>query len=194
MAVLGLILLVALILRLWGAKWGLPFAYLTDEERIYVKGAARMAYEGGIDPHYFQNPPLYTYMLRGVFAILHPGSEPATILNQLPARGDLFLIGRVISAIMGTLAVWLTYLAPQRFFGDRRVALLAAALMAVTFLPVFYAHAALNNVPAMTFATLSLVGTAGILTKGRRRDYVLAGVGVGLATATKYTDGIVVVP
>ena len=85
MAVLGLILLVSLILRLWGAKWGLPFAYLTDEERVYVKGAARMAFEGGIDPHYFQNPPLYTYMLRAAFAVLHPGSEPATLLNQLPA-------------------------------------------------------------------------------------------------------------
>lgn len=194
MAVLGLILLVALALRLWGARWGLPFAYLTDEERIYVKGASRMAHEGGVDPHYFQNPPLYTYMLRGIFAILHPGAEPARILNQLPARGDLFLIGRVISALMGTLAVWFTYLAAQRFFAERRLALLAAALMAVTFLPVFYAHAALNNVPAMAFATLSLVGTAGILTRGRRRDYVLAGVGLGLAAATKYTDAVVVVP
>ncbi|MGZ8666112.1 MAG: ArnT family glycosyltransferase [Solirubrobacterales bacterium] len=194
MAVLGLILLVSLILRLWGAKWGLPFAYLTDEERVYVKGAARMAFEGGIDPHYFQNPPLYTYMLRAVFAVLHPGSEPATILNQLPARGDLFLIGRVISALFGTLAVGLIYLASQRFFAERRVALLAAALMGVTFLPVFYAHAALNNVPAMAFASLSLVGTAGILTKGRRRDYVLAGIGAGLATVTKYTDGIVFIP
>ena len=194
MAVLGLILLLALILRLWGAKWGLPFAYLTDEERVYVKGAARMAYEGGIDPHYFQNPPLYTYMLRAVFAVLHPGTEPATILQQMPDRGDLFLIGRVISALMGTLAVWLTYLASQRFFADRRIALLAAALMAVTFLPVFYAHAALNNVPAMAFATLSLAGTAGIMTRGRRRDYVIAGIGAGLATATKYTDAIVLLP
>ena len=194
MAVLGLILLLSLILRLWGAKWGLPFAYLTDEERVYVKGAARMAFEGGIDPHYFQNPPLYTYMLRAAFAVLHPGNEPATILNELPQRGDLFLIGRVISALLGTLAVWFTYLASQRFFAERRVALLAAALMGVSFLPVFYAHAALNNVPAMAFAALSLVGTAGILTKGRRRDYVLAGVGAGLATVTKYTDGIVFIP
>ncbi|MFN8161864.1 MAG: glycosyltransferase family 39 protein [Solirubrobacterales bacterium] len=194
MVVLGLILAVALVLRLWGAKWGLPFAYLTDEERVYVKNAARMAYEGGINPHYFQNPPLYTYMLRAVFAVLYPGSEPATILNQLPDRENLYLVGRVISALMGTITVWLTYLGAQRFFEDRRVSLLAAALMTVSFLPVFYAHAALNNVPAMTFAALSLVGTAGVLKWGRTRDYVLGGVGAGLATATKYPDGVVVIP
>ena len=37
---------------------------------------------------------------------------------------------------------------------------------------------------------LSLYGVAGVLRRGRRRDYVIAGVGIGLAAATKYTGGI----
>src|SRR4029077_3445629 len=37
-------------------------------------------------------------------------------------------------------------------------------------------------------------GTAGVLRKGRGRDYLLAGVGLGLACASKYTAGIVIVP
>ena len=40
-------------------------------------------------------------------------------------------------------------MATRRFFGTEP-ALIAAALMAVAFLPVFYSHVALNNVPAMT--------------------------------------------
>ncbi len=36
---------------------------------------------------------------------------------------------------------------------------------------------------------LSLYGVAGVLRNGARRDYVLAGVGIGLAAATKYTGG-----
>ena len=71
---------------------------------------------------------------------------------------------------------------------------LAAAVEAVAFLPVFYAHLALNDAPTLAPATLSLLGSAGVLTKGRKRDYLIAGVGLGLAAATKYTAGIVVVP
>ncbi len=73
-------------------------------------------------------------------------------------------------------------------------ALLAAAIEAVAFLPVFYAHLALNDVPTLAPLTLSLLGTAGVLRKGRARDYLLAGVGLGLACASKYTAGIVLVP
>jgi hypothetical protein len=38
------------------------------------------------------------------------------------------------------------------------------------------------------------VGTAGVLRKGRARDCVLAGAGLGLACASKYTAGIVILP
>jgi 4-amino-4-deoxy-L-arabinose transferase-like glycosyltransferase len=38
------------------------------------------------------------------------------------------------------------------------------------------------------------LGSAGVLRKGRRIDYLLAGLGLGLACASKYTAGIVVLP
>jgi 4-amino-4-deoxy-L-arabinose transferase-like glycosyltransferase len=106
---------------------------------------------------------------------------------------DVYILARVTAAVLGTLALWLLYLAGARLFG-RGVALLAAAIEAVAFLPVFYAHLALNDVPTLAPLTLSLVGTAGVLVKGRARDYALAGAGLGLACATKYTAGIVLLP
>ena len=48
--------------------------------------------------------------------------------------------------------------------------------------------------PTLAPLTLSLLGSAGVLRKGRVRDYLLAGIGLGLACATKYTAGIVLVP
>src|SRR6202035_1127263 len=77
---------------------------------------------------------------------------------------------------------------------NRAVGLLAAAIEAVAFLPVFYSHLALNDVPTLAPLTLSLLGTAGILRTGRRRDYLIAGVGLGLGCASKYTAGIAIVP
>ena len=95
--------------------------------------------------------------------------------------------------MLGAIAVWLLYLTGARLFG-RAAGLLAAAIEAVAFLPVFYSHLALNDAPTLAPLTLSLLGTAGVLRKGRLRDHALAGIGLGLACATKYTAGIVIVP
>jgi hypothetical protein len=193
MLALGGIVAVALGLRLWGVKYGLPFAYQIDEERIYVRKAARMLDAGTLNPHYMHNPPLLTYLLEGIYAAGYGGSRAHRLIGEVPDRGNLFLIARVLVALIGTAGVWLIFVAGKRLF-DRRVGLVAALLLAVAFLPVFYSHVALNNVPAMTAALASLCGTAAILRWGRPRDYLLAGAFVGVAAGTKYLDGIVVVP
>src|SRR5437899_688985 len=143
----------------------------------------------GLDPHYFSNPPGLTYLLHFLFALWFGGaSGVAHAYAQHPE--DVYVLARVATAVLGTAAVWLLYLVGARLFG-RGVGLLAAAIEAVAFLPVFYAHLALNDVPALAPLTLSLLGSAGILRRGRALDYLIAGVGLGLACATKYTAGVV---
>jgi hypothetical protein len=188
---LGLVLAVALALRLWGIRQGLPYAYNSDEDAHFVPRAVGMLTLGW-NPHYFANPPAYTDLLRLIFSVWFGGRAGVdhTFATNPTA---VFTLARVCAALLGTLAVWLLYLAGARLF-DRGVALLAAALEAVAFLPVFYAHLALNDVPTLAPLTLSLLGTAGVLRKGRARDYLLAGVGLGLGCATKYTAGVVLLP
>jgi 4-amino-4-deoxy-L-arabinose transferase-like glycosyltransferase len=95
----------------------------------------------------------------------------------------------VVASLLGTIAVWLTYLAGKRLFG-RGVGLIAAAIFGLAFLPIFYSHLALNDVPTLAPVALSLYGVAGVLRRGRLSDYLIAGIGIGLAAATKYTGGI----
>jgi hypothetical protein len=188
---LGLVLAVALGLRLWGIRQGLPYAYNSDEDAHFVPRAVGMLTLGW-NPHYFANPPAYTDLLRLVFSVWFGGR--AGVDHTFAANPTaVFALARVCAALLGTLAVWLLYLAGARLF-DRGVALLAAALEAVAFLPVFYAHLALNDVPTLAPLTLSLLGTAGVLRRGRAPDYLIAGVGLGLGCATKYTAGIVLLP
>ncbi len=190
-AVLALVLAGAFALRVWGIKQGLPYAYNSDEDAHFVPRAIGM-FVLGYNPHYFANPPAYTYLLHLVFAVWFGGR--AGVSHAFATNPTaVFVVSRAVAALLGTVAVWLLYLAGARLF-DRATALLAAALEAVAFLPVFYAHLALNDVPTLAPLTLSLLGTAGVLRKGRRRDYLLAGVGLGLGCATKYTAGIVVLP
>jgi hypothetical protein len=181
-----------LALRLWGIRQGLPFAYNADEADHFVPHAVEMFARHTLNPHYFANPPAFTYVLHFLFALAYGGG---TGVRQALERhpGEVFTLARVAAAILGAGALWLLYATGARLF-SRGVGLLAAAIEAVAFLPVFYAHLALNDVPTLAPLTLSLLGTAGVLCKGRNRDYVLAGVGMGLACASKYTAGIVVVP
>ena len=191
-AALALILAGALALRLWGVRQGLPYVFNTDEADHFLPRAVAMFQHDSLNPHYFDNPPAFTYLLHFLFALAYGGGAGAVReLRLQPA--DVYTLGRVVAAVLGTAAVWLLYAAGSRLLG-RAVGLLAAAIEAVAFLPVFYAHVALNDVPTLAPLTLSLLGSAGVLRRGRARDYLLAGVGLGLACATKYTAGIAVLP
>ncbi len=176
-------------LRLWGVAQGLPYLYNNDEGADFLPRAVHM-FGGSLNPHYFTNPPAFTYWLHTVFAIWFGSGTPHAYARD---PTDVVIVARVSVAVLGTLAIWLLYLTGRRLFG-RGVGLLAAALEAVAFLPVFYAHFALNDAPLLVPVTLSLLGSAGIMRRGRWSDYVLAGIGLGLGCATKYTCGIVALP
>ncbi len=185
---LAVVLVGGLGLRLWGVKSGLPYVYGVDEAAHFVPRAIAMS-GSELNPHYFDNPPALTYLLHGVFYLWFGGYSGVVHAAALhPAA--VYELARVTVAVLGTLALWLLYVLGSRLF-DRRVALLATALEAVAFLPAYYSHLALNDVPALVPVTMALIGCAGVVKQGRRRDYALAGLGIGLGAATKYTAGIV---
>jgi hypothetical protein len=189
-AAVTVVVALALALRLWGNRSGLPWAYNTDESQEFVPYAIGML-GGNLNPGYFINPPAFTYLLAGLLQLWF-GSGARAIYRSANST-DIWLLARVTSAVLGTLAVWLLYLVGARLF-NRRSGLLASAVMAVAFLPVFYGKLALNDAVVLAPVCLSLWGSAGIAARGRRRDYAIAGIGLGLAAATKYTGGIVVLP
>src|SRR5581483_1816315 len=79
---LAAILLLALGLRVWGAGWGLPYEYQTEEYKV-IKYALRMG-QNGLNPHFFEYPSLYLYFM-------------------LFAYGVYYMIGRVSGLFSSTL-------------------------------------------------------------------------------------------
>jgi hypothetical protein len=184
------ILFTGLLLRLWGIRHGLPVIYNLDEYAHFVVTAVNM-FGQGLNPHYFQNPPGFTYLLHLLYSIRYGvppiGSHGLAVHKAFD--GDpttLYLIARITSAVMGIGAAWILYFAGKRLYGTG-VALVAAAFLTFTFLPVHYSHFALNDVPTLLPLCLGMFGLAGIINRGKPIDYALAGLGLGLATATKYT-------
>ncbi len=187
---LATLLIVCLALRLWGIKQGLPYSYNSDEATHFVPRAIGF-FGHDLNPHYFLNPPGYSYLLYIVFELWF-GSADAVRHLYTTDPTSVFVVARGVATVLGTLSVLLLYLAGRRLFG-RDVGLLAAAILGLGFLPVFYSHLALNDVPTLAPIALALYGIAGVLRRGRRRDYALSGLGIGLAAATKYTGGVMLV-
>ncbi len=185
---IGAVLLLALGLRIWGVDHGLPYAYNADENAHFVTRAIGI-FGHDWNPNYYVNPPAYTYLVHLVLGLGYGGRAGVSDAFATDPT-NIWILSRVLAGVTGTIAIWLLYLAGSRLV-DRRVGLLAAGIMAVSFLPVFYSKLALNDVPTTAGVCLALWGAAGILRLGRARDYVFAGIGLGLACATKYTGGIV---
>jgi hypothetical protein len=187
----GALFLGALAIRLIGIKTGLPYVYNADENSHFVPHAIGM-FGHSLNPDYFVNPPAFTYLVHVLYAIRW-GTDPHTVGNAFATDPtQAFVIARAASATLGAAAVALTAIAGARLFDDRRIGAVAGALLAVAFLAVNYSHFALNDAPTMAPIALALVGVAGIYRTGRAREYLLAGAALGVAIATKYTAGILV--
>src|SRR3984885_11700667 len=187
---LCLLLAVTMGLRLWGIKQGLPYSYNSDEATHFVPRAIAF-FSHDYNPQYFLNPPAYSYLLHFVFEGWFGGPD-AVRRAYVANPTEVFVVARGVAAVLGTVGGGLTYHAGERLF-NKTVALLGAAVFGLAFLPIFYSHLALNDVPALAPIALALYGVAGVLRNGARRDYVIAGIGIGLAAATKYTGAIMVV-
>jgi len=187
-----LIVIASILLGLWGNGHGLPYSFNTDENSHFLPKAIAL-FGHDWNPNYFVNPPAYTYLLRLVFGIEFDGG--AGVARQFASDPTaVFLAARTTTAALLGLAVGLLYLAGARLFDDRRIGVLAAGILGFSFLPIFYAHHALNDVPTLAPVCLALFGVAGIVRYGRMQDLIIAAIGVGIACGTKYTAGIMVLP
>ena len=98
----------------------------------------------------------------------------------------IFLVGRLLTALMGVLAVAMVYLLGWRLFDDARIGALAALGLTVSPVFVLESHYMENNVPMLLFLLLGVFGTWQIAEKnGGPCRYVLAGVLIGFAISNK---------
>jgi len=195
------ILALALILRAWGVGFGLPFLYHADEP-IVVNHA--LAYGmGDLNPHFFNIPPLVSYLLficYGIYCVAGWGSglfRSVVDFEQLfyfdPS--SFYLIARLVFGVfLGTLSVYALFRLVKRF-GDMRTALWASFFFAVNFLHARDSHYIYTDIP------LLLVLLLGFLVFFRLSEnptswkwHLFAGGVIGLAVATKYNGVFLAIP
>lgn len=173
---LGLILALALFLRILGIRFGLPnFRFHTDENFI-IGNLIFMEKNRTLAPDNIVYPAPIYYFLLFFSSIL-----------KLTDQIEILLMGRIISAFLGTAGVYFLYLIVKDFFG-LKTALISAFFLAINFLHVNQSHYFKVDVPGATLGLLSLFYISKILKENEKRNYLWAGLFSGLAFGTQYTQ------
>ena len=205
--VLFAILAVALALRLYGFNWD-SSSEIHPDERAISGWVDRLAFprnpwdlfnaQGSWNPGW--NPVAKTHDISG----FNYGSLPLYLIyffsHLLSWLGGIFpwwaswkdaaqdpdriLAGRILSAFADTVTVFLVYRIGSRLAGIR-TGLYAAALAAFTVLSIQLSHFTTVDVLLTTFCTGAVLTSIALFTHGRPRDYIMVGIWVAAAVATK---------
>lgn len=181
------ILMLSLLMNAWGIGWGLPQRWHPDE---LTQRAENMVGEPSLNPHYFAYGSFHYYLI-AAFAVL-PVKLPNKFLSLMDYDTQSTLVvvlSRLLSALLGTGIVLLTFLIGERLF-DRRTGLFAAAMLAASMILVNLSHFATVDVPSLFWFTLSCLMATQVFRGGGRVSYFLAGLCSGLAAGVKYVGGL----
>lgn len=201
--ILFAILVVALGLRIWGIGYGLPVFTQGDEPSL-VSGALRMlqyktlipaTQPEAFRPLYY--PPMIPYLLLPVvvptllvqYAL--GGFDSVAQFSQTIALHltPVWLVSRLLVALMGVATVAVVYRIGQRLF-NRTAGLWAAALLATSFLHVSLSHFVRHWIPATFAFSLIVLAAVEVYRAPSRRWYLLAGLFAGLGFGVSYITAV----
>ena len=183
------VLAVALGLRLFGLRYGLPAVYNPDEVAIMSRALAFA--KGDLNPHNFLYPTLYFYVLfawEGLTAVLAVATRAVASFGAFqreffvdPTR--VYVAGRLLTALAGTATLAATFALARRLAGPL-AAITAAVAVAVAPLHVRDSHYVKHDVPVTLLVVLAYLAYAKLWDE--KRGLVWAAIVTGLAFATHY--------
>lgn len=195
------ILALGFFLRIAGVGFGLPYFYHADEP-IVVNHA--LAYgTGDPNPHFFKIPPLTSYVLFVFYGLSYLMGKGVGIFKSVSDFENLFfqnptffyLLARILLGVLvGTASLYLLCRLLRRFFSKTH-ALIGSFFLAICFLHVRDSHYVYTDIPLVFVLILSFFPILKITEgEGTKKNHVLAGALIGLATAVKYNGIFVAVP
>lgn len=129
----------------------------------------------------------------GVSSLGHPGGWNGLLAELAENPSLLHLVHRCVSLVAGVLAILLVWRLARRELGQR-VGWIAALILSCAYLPVRESH--FGTLDALTALwVLAAVDRALLIARDATlRNYLLAGLFVGLAAATKYFGVVAALP
>ena len=186
-----------LLLRVYGIDHGFPYIFHPDEPAL-VRGGLGIRFS--INPGHFDWPHLYFYVnylafygfafLRDVFNnIGYKGIVSKLFPLIWNDKLIFYLLSRILTAMIGTAIIIPAYLSARELF-DRKAGIFAALTTALIPLFVVYSHLALPDIPMVFFLFWYIYFSSKIFKNPGYKNYLLAGLFLGLSASTKYNGGL----
>lgn len=191
---LGFVLIFSLLLRVWGSNFGLPaYTRYHPDEHALVERAAAILWTGDWNLHRFNYPALYAYLQAAAYAVYYLYGVTQELWRYVPdfVVPNYYQVGRLVTATFGTFSVLIVFLVGRQL-RNRRVGLVASALLGTNYLHVIHSHYATFDIMLGFWVILTLLFSAMIVDAPSAKWYLLAGLCAGLAGSTKY-NGVVAI-
>ena len=203
--ILVLTLIAGAVLRFYGIRWGLPYTFHPDEKYFVVDPALKL-FKSLITEHFYNLEissygPLPFYLLLAVrtFVLTIAGFKDSFlnmgILNYLfePHTVITYTLNRSLSALFGTLTIFLVFLIATKLYRSG-VGLLSACFVTFSVGLIQASHFGTVDIQLIFFLSLTLLFAINILEKGDIKHYIFAGFSLGLTLAIKFTGIILLLP
>lgn len=181
-------------LRFYGLSKGAPYHHFHIDEHFVFVGADLLRKgmrDAAMSPKFFMYGPLPMYLVNGVRAVYEAIAGPLD-LSTAPDGITYMLIGRSLSALLGTATIPLVFTIANRVAG-RVAGLVSAALVACAVLHLRDSHFFTVDVSLVFFCVVTWTAAMAIADRGNPSAYIAAGAGLGAAVLCKYT-GVFLVP
>ena len=193
-----LIVLGGLLVRLIGIRHGFPFIFHPDEPAL-VRSATGIRFDP--NPGHFDWPHLHFYLNYGLHFVF---TKFRGLLQMLQLRSTLepifpylwrdplvfYLLSRVFNAVLGAATAIPVYLTAQTLFKNKKIAILAALILAITPFHIHTSKFALIDIPMVFWLSWGIYFAARILYSPKLKNYIFAGIFIGFAASTKYHGGL----
>jgi len=174
------IVLCAVAVRLTHIEWDANHFFHPDERAVAFAVQRLSFHPLRLDPDFFAYGSLPIYLAKIT-------SSAVGLIDPWGASYDGIIInGRRLSAVIGALTVLLLILLGRRLY-DQSVGLLAGALLAACAMHLQNSRFMTVDVTLTFVVLLALFALVRVATEGRLFQFVLAGIAIGLATATKFS-------
>lgn len=192
---LTLITMAAAGFRFYGLDWGVPYHHFQADEYLALTGSDQLRHnaDAAAESAKFFIYPVLPKELHGFLVGLYEWLRHPLDLSVRADQTTLILVGRLISAVLGTATVPVVFVAARRL-GGATAGLLAAALMAASVEHIRGSHFFTSDISLTFFCALALAAFVAVADSGRPRAYVAAGLAVGAALSCKYTAAFLFLP
>jgi len=209
-------------LRFYGINWGLPYTFHADEHLFVIRPALRLEYNifcnHSLNPEFssYGALPLYIFLfVKWIYLKALYLFDKRTDLIKPLTHGEfadylktfysyekisgkiyiptLFIIGRSISAFLGTASIYLIFSLAKKLFNSS-VGILSAIFFTLTVGLIQASHFFTVDNILIFFMLLTLIYGVDILKKGEFKYYIFAGLALGLALSVKLTSLILFLP